>query len=153
MLEHLGGHPKALEILAGYLRDHPEQISVLVQRFEDARRHVETELARKKQARGRELLVEEVLAAVPEERLATFDRLCLLQAPLPTVELVELLEAEGAPDPAGDLRWLKTRGLLARAVAPSALDGGELVHRLLADRRQEALAEREGEEAAPEGKA
>jgi tetratricopeptide (TPR) repeat protein len=49
---------------------------------------------------------------------------------------------------AADLDWLRTHGLLARTVAPSALEGGDAVHRLLASRRQGALAAREGEAAA-----
>lgn len=82
---------------------------------------------------------------MPEERNPALDRLCLLEEPLPTAELEELLAAGGLPQPASDLDWLRAHGLLARTIAPSALAGGDAVHRLLASRRQTALAEREGE--------
>src|SRR6185295_13962513 len=108
---------------------------------------VDTDLAAEFQEKGRKLLVNHVLATVPEERRPSFDRLCLLEMPLPTEELDVLLTAEGVMAPAADLGWLRDHGFLARTVAPSALTGGDAVHRLLASRQREALAEREGAEA------
>lgn len=144
-VEHLGGHPKALEILAGYLQDHPERVRTLVKRFERVSEHIAGELSREDQDRGRKLLIKEVLADVPEDRRPTFDRLCLLRAPLPTEELLDLLEAEDIETADDDLTWLRQRGLLAR-VAPSALLGGDMVHRLVAVPWKGALAQREGDE-------
>jgi hypothetical protein len=148
ILFHLGGHPKALELLGGYLRGRPERARTLLRRFEEAVESVTDRLGAKQQARGRQLLVETVLAEVPDARRPAFDRLCLLDMAFPAEELEALLEAEGLADPAGDLAWLRDHGLLARKVSPEALTGGDAVHRLLASRQQHALAEREGEEAA-----
>ena len=147
---HIGGHPKALEILAGYLDADLDRLPGLLEQFDEAVGYVEDGLASEHQERGRKLLIDAVLAGVPEERLPALDRLCLLQAPLPDGELVELLAATGVADPRRDLAWLRRHGLLARTVAPSALEGGDAVHRLIASRRQESLAEREGEEVAGE---
>jgi tetratricopeptide (TPR) repeat protein len=105
---------------------------------------VSEDLKAEQQIKGRRLLVDNVLATVPEERRPTFDRLCLLEVPLPAEELEALLAAEGIANPAADLGWLRDHGFLARTVAPSALTGGDSVHRLLASRQQMALAEREG---------
>src|ERR1700688_3074983 len=52
-------------------------------------------LAAARQRRGRRLLVDTVLAEVPDERRPAFDRLCLLEQPLPSDELTGLLGAEG----------------------------------------------------------
>jgi hypothetical protein len=98
--------------------------------------------------RGRSLLMDAVLDAIPEERQAAFDRLWLIEEPLPTAEIKELLAVACVPRPAADVDWLRRRGLLARTVAPSALEGGDAVHRLLVSRRQGALVAREGEEVA-----
>jgi tetratricopeptide (TPR) repeat protein len=147
VLLHLGGHPKALELLGGYLKGKPDRARILLINFGEAGETVDRRLSAKRQERGRSLLVETVLADVPEERLPTFDRLCLLEEPLPPEELGALLAADGIVHPTADLAWLRDHGLLARKVAPSALSGGDAVHRLLASRRQSALTEREGEEA------
>lgn len=147
VLLHLGGHPKALELLGGYLKGKPDRARTLLANFGEVVETVDRKLSAKRQERGRSLLVETVLAEVPEERLPTFDRLCLLEGPLPSEELETLLAADGLAHPAADLSWLRDHGLLARKVAPSALSGGDAVHRLLASRRQNALTEREGEEA------
>ena len=144
----LGGHPKALELLGGYLRGKPDRARSLMKKLDEAIHIVDGKLSAKDQERGRSLLVETVLDNVPAARLPAFDRLCLLNLPFPTEELEELLTAAGVSDPVSDISWLRDHGLLARAVAPSALTGGDLVHRLLADRRRGALAEREGEDAA-----
>ncbi len=144
---HLGGHPKALELLGGYLRGRSDRVRTLLENFGEAVASVDYRLASKRQERGRSLLVDTVLAEVPEERLPTFDRLCLLEEPLPSDELDSLLAAEGIAHPASELAWLRNHGLLARKVAPSALAGGDAVHRLLASRREHALAKREGEKA------
>jgi|GEM_PF-2819335 len=143
---HLGGHPKALELLGGYLKGRPDRARTLLENFEEAVESVDRRLAAKRQERGRSLLVDTVLAEVPAERLPAFDRLCLLEEPLPSEELDSLLVAEGIDK--SDLAWFRNHGLLARKVAPSALAGGDAVHRLLASRRENALADREGEEAA-----
>ena len=145
---YLGGHPKALELLGGYLKGRPDRVRTLLENFGEAVKSVDSRLAAKRQAQGRSLLVETVLAEVPEERLPAFDRLCLLAEPLPSEELDSLLAAEGIAHPASELAWLRNHGLLARKVAPSALAGGDAVHRLLASRREHALAGREGDEAA-----
>ncbi|MFY9821652.1 MAG: CHAT domain-containing protein [Thermoanaerobaculia bacterium] len=145
---HLGGHPKALELLGGYLKGRPDRVLTLLENFGEAVESVDRKLAAKRQERGRSLLVDTVLAEVPRERLPAFDRLCLLEEPLPSEELISLLTAEGIAQPASNLAWLRDHGLLARKVSPSALAGGDAVHRLLASRREKALAEREGEEAA-----
>ncbi len=147
VLIHLGGHPKALELLGGYLKGKPDRARTFLANFGKAVETVDRKLSAKRQERGRSLLVETVLEEVPEERLPTFDRLCLLEEPLPSEELETLLAADGISRPGADLGWLRDHGLLARKVAPSALSGGDAVHRLLASRRQNALAEREGEEA------
>ncbi|MES1245196.1 MAG: CHAT domain-containing protein [Acidobacteriota bacterium] len=146
VLFHLGGHPKALELLGGYLRGRPDRVSELLADLGPALEAVEAKLRAEIQEKGRKLLVANVLAAVPEERRPSFDRLCLLEAPLLTEELEALLAAEGIVNPAEDLGWLRDHGFLARTVAPSALSGGDAVHRLLASRQQDALAKREGEE-------
>jgi tetratricopeptide (TPR) repeat protein len=148
VLENLGGHPKALEILDGYLQGGAERAAGLLRRFGKARDTVEEGLARERQERGRRLLLEEVLESVPEEIRPAFHRLCLLRAPLPAAELLELLTAEGLSEPEDSLGWLRRRGLLARTVAPSAVEGGEQVHRLLASSREEGLVEKEGLEVA-----
>jgi tetratricopeptide (TPR) repeat protein len=148
VLRHLGGHPKALELLGGYLRGKPDRARGIVRRLDEAIRTVDGNLSAKDQERGRRLLVDEVLESVPESRRAAFDRLCLLFAPLHSEELESLLTAEGVADANGDVAWFRDQGLLARAVGPAALTGGDLVHRLLASRRSGALAEHEGEEAA-----
>jgi tetratricopeptide (TPR) repeat protein len=145
---HLGGHPKALELLGGYLKGRPDRVRTLLGNFGEAVEVVDRRLAAKRQERGRSLLVETVLAEVPEERLPAFDRLCLLEEPLPSEELDSLLAAEGIAQPTSNLAWLRNHGLLARKVAPSALAGGDAVHRLLASRRGHALVGREGDEAA-----
>jgi tetratricopeptide (TPR) repeat protein len=145
---HLGGHPKALELLGGYLRRKPDRARTLVENFGEAVETVDRRLALKRQERGRQLLVDTVLTEVPEERLPSFDRLCLLEEPLPSEELGTLLADDGISHPASDLVWLRDHGLLARKVSPTAISGGDAVHRLLASRRKEALVEREGEEAA-----
>ncbi len=144
----LGGHPKALELLGGYLRSKPDRARTLLKRMDDAIQVVGGKLSAKEQERGRSLLVDTVLESVPEARLPALDRLCLLGMPFPTEESETLLAAEGIAGPGADLGWFRDHGLLARAVAPSALSGGDLVHRLLADRRIGALASREGEDAA-----
>jgi tetratricopeptide (TPR) repeat protein len=146
VLLHLGGHPKALEILSGYLHSHPDQ--KILQRLGPAVQHIDQGLAEKQQERGRSLLVDVVLEEVPEEKRPAFDRLCLLEIPLLPEELEQLLSAEGLPDPTSNLAWLRGQGLLARKAADSALSGGDAVHRILASRQQRALADREGEEAA-----
>jgi tetratricopeptide (TPR) repeat protein len=143
---HLGGHPKALELLGGYLKGRPDRVRTLLENFGEAIESVDRRLAAKRQERGRSLLVETVLAEVPEERLPVFDSLCLLEEPLSSEELDSLLVAEGIGNP--DLAWFRNHGLLARKVAPSALAGGDAVHRLLASRRGGALTEREGGKAA-----
>jgi tetratricopeptide (TPR) repeat protein len=148
VLIHLGGHPKALELLGGYLKGKSDRARTLLANFDEAVETVDRKLSAKRHERGRSLLVETVLAEVPEERLPTFDRLCLLEEPVPSEELETLLAGDGIPRPAADLAWLRDHGLLARKVAPSALSGGDAVHRLLASRRQNALAEREGKEEA-----
>lgn len=146
VLFHLGGHPKALELLGGYLKGRPDRARTLLENFGEVVETVDRRLAAKRQERGRSLLVDTVLAGIPAQRLPAFDRLCLLEEPLPSEELDSLLLAEGIVNP--DLAWFRDHGLLARKVAPSALTGGDAVHRLLASRREKALAEREGEEAA-----
>jgi hypothetical protein len=148
VLRHLGGHPKALELLGGYLRGRPDRVRALLASFGQALDSVDRQLAAERQRRGRRLLVETVLAEVPDERRRAFDRLCLLDQPLPTDELVALLTSERVHEPFVELSWLRDRGLLARTIASSAIAGGDAVHRLLASRRLRALAEREGEEAA-----
>ncbi len=145
-LLHFGGHPKALELLEGFLREQPDRARQLLADMGSAVAAVGEDLKAEQQDKGRKLLVENVLATVPAERRPAFDRLCLLETPLPTEELETLLAAEGLATPAGDLGWLRDHGFLARTVAPSALTGGDAVHRLLASRQQEALAEREGAE-------
>jgi tetratricopeptide (TPR) repeat protein len=147
VLSHLGGHPKALELLDGYLRGRPDRVDQLLADLGPALDAVDARLRSEIQEKGRKLLVQNVLETVPPERRPAFERLCLLEAPLPTDELEALLDAEGIPTPAADLGWLRDHGLLARTVAPSALTGGDAVHRLLASRQREALAEREGPEA------
>jgi Domain of unknown function (DUF4062) len=62
---------------------------------------------RPQQEKGRKLLVDKVLATVPPERRPAFDRLCLLEAPLPSEELETLLAAEGIENPSGHLGWLR----------------------------------------------
>ncbi|HXO40183.1 MAG TPA: AAA family ATPase [Thermoanaerobaculia bacterium] len=146
-LHHLGGHPKALELLGGYLRGHPDRARRLLREMDSAVEAVANKLAAR-QDRGRSLLLDAVLEAVPEDREPALDRLCLLTEPLPSAEIEALLTAEGLSRPAADLDWLRAHGFLARTVAPSALEGGDAVHRLLASRRQGALAAREGEVAA-----
>src|SRR5882724_4347664 len=148
VLLHLGGHPKALELLGGYLRGRLDRARSLVRQLDEAIRVIDGKLSAKDQERGRSLLVDTVLESVPEARRAAFDRLCLLELPLQSEELESLLAAEGLPDATGDIAWFRDHGLLARAVGPSALGGGDLVHRLLASRREGALAEQEGEDAA-----
>jgi hypothetical protein len=91
-LRELGGHPKALELLGGYLRDRPDRARALVASWGEAATAVDLRLAAKLQERGRRLLVEEVLAAIPEGRQPALDRLRLLANPLPAPELEELLE-------------------------------------------------------------
>jgi tetratricopeptide (TPR) repeat protein len=147
-LRELGGHPKALELLGGYLRGRPDRARALLARWGEAGAAVDLRLAAERQERGRRLLVEEVLAAVPAGRAPALDRLCLLAEPLPAPELEDLLAADGVAEPGAELAWLRDRGLLARTAAPSALAGGDAVHRLLASHRQQALGEREGNEAA-----
>ncbi len=147
-LHHLGGHPKALQLLGGYLRERPHRARQLLAQMGPAVEAVTARLAATQQARGRSLLLDAVLDAVPAQHLPAFDRLCLLTQPLPTAEIEALLEAEALAHPATDLDWLRTHGLLARTVAPSALEGGDTVHRLLASRRQDELAAREGPAAA-----
>ena len=139
---HLGGHPKALELLASYVKQGTDRARTLIATFEQAARAVDDRLAAKRQDRGRKLLVDSVLAQVPEERLPSFDRLCLLEEPLPAEELEALLSAGGIPNPPANLSWLRSHGLLARKVSATALTGGDAVHRLLASRRETALAER-----------
>jgi tetratricopeptide (TPR) repeat protein len=148
VLLRLGGHPKALELLGGYLRSKPDRALSLLRRLEEGIQAVHGKLSAKEQSRGRSLLVADVLANVPDSLRPSFDRLCLLFESLPTEELEALLAAEGIADPLAAIAWLRDHGLLARAAAPSALTGGDLVHRLLADSRRGALQEREGEEAA-----
>src|SRR6185295_9265201 len=143
-LFHFGGHPKALELLEGFLREQSDRAPQLLAGMGPTVAAVDTDLAAEFQEKGRKLLVNHVLATVPEERRPSFDRLCLLEMPLPTEELDVLLTAEGVMAPAADLGWLRDHGFLARTVAPSALTGGDAVHRLLASRQREALAEREG---------
>lgn len=147
VLFHLGGHPKALELFGGFLKGRPDRVRQLLADLGSALGAVEARLRADLQEKGRKLLVQNVLATVPPERRLSFDRLCLLEVPLPTEELEALLTAEGIANPAADLAWLRDHGFLARTVAPSALTGGDAVHRLLASRHQEALAEREGAEA------
>jgi tetratricopeptide (TPR) repeat protein len=147
VLFHLGGHPKALELLRGYLRGRPDRLRQLLADLGPALGAVDARLRAKLQDKGRKLLVANVLATVPPERRPAFDRLCLLEAPLPTEELETLLAADGLAQPAADLGWLRDHGFLARTVAPSALTGGDAIHRLLASRQQEALADREGPDA------
>ncbi|HYU31144.1 MAG TPA: hypothetical protein VEW48_03200 [Thermoanaerobaculia bacterium] len=147
-LVHFGGHPKALELFEGFLREQPDRARQLLSGMGPAVAAVDEDLKAEQQDRGRKLLVENVLATVPPERRPAFDRLCLLEAPLPTEELEALLTAEGIAGAAGDLGWLRDHGFLARTVAPSALTGGDAIHRLLASRQQEALADREGPEVA-----
>lgn len=147
-LFHFGGHPKALDLLGGWLRGTPDAARRFLAKLEPAGAEVEKRLAASLQERGRQLLIEDLLDQVPDERRPAFDRLCLLEAPLPGEELEALLAAGGVADPAGEIAWLRGRGLLARKVADSALEGGDAVHRLLASRRLGALAEQEGEEAA-----
>ncbi|MFY9826753.1 MAG: CHAT domain-containing protein [Thermoanaerobaculia bacterium] len=142
---YLGGHPKALELLGGYLKERTDRARTLIESFGQVTEVVDAKLAGKRQERGRALLVDTVLAEVPEERLPSFDRLCLLEEPLPSQELIDLLAADGRSHPSSDLAWLRDHGLLARKVSPTALSGGDAVHRLLASRRENALAEREGE--------
>ena len=145
---HLGGHPKALELLGGYLRGRPDRARTLLENFGEAVETVDRKLAARRQDRGRRLLVETVLAEVPEARLPAFDRLCLLEEPLPAEELENLLAADGIAHPGSDVAWLRDHGLLARKVSPTALTGGDAVHRILASRRENALAKREGEQVA-----
>ncbi len=149
VLDHLGGHPKALELLGGYLRGKPDRARTLLKNFGPAIQTVDRKLAAKHQDRGRSLLIETVLSQVPPERLPTFDRLCLLEEPLPVEELGILLSTDGITDPVSDIAWLRDHGLLARKVSPSAIAGGDAVHRLLSARpeQQKALGKREGEEA------
>ncbi|HEX6904040.1 MAG TPA: tetratricopeptide repeat protein [Thermoanaerobaculia bacterium] len=149
VLDHLGGHPKALELLGGYLRGKPDRARTLLKNFGPVIQTVDRKLAAKHQDRGRSLLIETVLSQVPPERLPTFDRLCLLEEPLPAEELEILLSADGISDPVSDIAWLRDHGLLARKVSQSAIVGGDAVHRLLSSRpeQQNALANREGEEA------
>jgi tetratricopeptide (TPR) repeat protein len=148
-LRLFGGHPKALQVLGGALQSRTEkEAERFVAQRAAAVAHVTGRLAQELQAKGRQLLIEEVLKQVPEERRPAFDRLCLLEVPLPGEELIELLAADGVDDPAGALDWLRHHGLLARKVADSALEGGDAVHRLLAEGRERALADREGDEAA-----
>jgi hypothetical protein len=147
VLRRLGGHPKALELLGGYLRGKPDRAAMLIKSLDPAVHAVSGKLSAREQQRGRRLLVETVLESVPVERRPAFDRLCLLTLPLPSTELGQLLSEEGLAEPRADLAWLRDHGLLASTVAPSALSGGDLVHRLLADRQRTALADREGGDA------
>ncbi|HBL31760.1 MAG TPA: hypothetical protein DD490_33470, partial [Acidobacteria bacterium] len=147
VLSHLGGHPKALDLLNGYLQGKPDRVAQLLADLGPALEAVDAKLRARRQVQGRQLLVDRVLATVPDDRRPAFDRLCLLAVPLPTDELEALLTAEGLAAPAADLGWLRDHGCLARTVAPSALTGGDAIHRLLVGRHQEALAQREGEEA------
>jgi tetratricopeptide (TPR) repeat protein len=147
-LREVGGHPKALELLGGYLRGRPERARTLLARWGEAATAVDLRLRAERQECGRRLLVEEVLAEVPAVRAPALDRLCLLAEPLPAPEVEDLLAADGVAEPGAQLAWLRDHGLMARTAAPSALAGGDAVHRLLASRRQVSLAEREGEPAA-----
>ena len=150
VLDHLGGHPKALELLGRYIDEKPDRAKALLKDFGPAIQAVDRRLSAKHQERGRSLLIETALSQVPPERLPTFDRLCLLDEPLPAEELEELLSAEGIDNPSAEISWLRDHGLLARKVSSTAIMGGEAVHRLLSSRpeRQKALENREGEEAA-----
>jgi tetratricopeptide (TPR) repeat protein len=147
VLQRLGGHPKALELLGGYLHGKTDRVQSLLRKLDQVVEVIDEKLSADLQKRGRKLLVDTVLESVPAERRPSFDRLCLLDVPLPSEELETLLAGEGLSDPGADLSWFRDHGLLARTIAPSALTGGDLVHRLLADRQRTALAEREGEEA------
>jgi tetratricopeptide (TPR) repeat protein len=147
VMHYLGGHPKALGLLAAWLADNPDRLASLLGHFQEALGYVDAALAAEDQEHGRALLLDTVLADVPDERLPALDRLALLVEPLPSDELVRLLAADGLADANADIAWLRRQGLLARTVSSSALAGGDAVHRLVATRRLGALAEREGAEA------
>jgi uncharacterized protein DUF4062/CHAT domain-containing protein/AAA domain-containing protein len=149
VLFHFGGHPKALKIFGSYLKSRPDIIRTLDDNFSEALARVRQRLASKYQepGGGRRLSLDDILASIPEKYLAVFHRLCLLEEALPTGELKALLYADKDSLPvAAALSWLRTQGLLASKVAPSALSEGEMVHRILASQCENALSEREGEE-------
>src|SRR5262249_35847574 len=101
VLLRLGGHPKALELLGGYLRGRPDRPCSLVRQLGEAIRVVDGKPSAKDQERGRSPPVDTVLGSVPEARRPAFDRLCLLELPLPSEELESLLAVERLPDATG----------------------------------------------------
>ncbi|MCU0867381.1 MAG: CHAT domain-containing protein, partial [Planctomycetes bacterium] len=138
ILDMIGGHPKALDLLSGYLAEAPDRLAQLVEDLDQAVRQVVADLARQ-QERGRALLVEQVVAAVPAEHVPALDRLALIQAPLPTAELEALLAADGIERPRHSIAELRRRGLLAGTVSPASGQPADAVHRLVATHRAEAL--------------
>jgi tetratricopeptide (TPR) repeat protein len=147
VMDVFGGHPKALELLGEYLRGSPDRLHTLLHDVESAVVPIDRKLRAERQQRGRKLLIDRVIEAVPQTHVPTLDRMCLLEAPLSTEELVALLESTGVSNPRDSLTWLRAHGMVAEAAAPGAIDGGDLVHRLVAQHRHDALGHHEGEDA------
>ncbi len=141
MLQHLGGHPKALELLSSWLATDADRLGRLLEEFDHVEREIHDALAApdERHHRGRQLLIDKVLADLPPDALPVLDRMSLLFAPLPTDDLVALLEETGVPRPRAAIQLLRRRGLLAIVPSPGAIEGGDTVHRLVAAHRSDAL--------------
>jgi tetratricopeptide (TPR) repeat protein len=146
LVARVGGHPKALELFDDHLKANPSLAHRFLRRLDHAFAHVKGKLAAEHQERGRKLLIDAVIEGIPDDATRVLDRLSLLTTPLPTPELVQLLERDGVSDVENALGTLRLQGVLASSVSETALSGGDLVHRLIADARSNSLEEREGAE-------
>lgn len=146
LLGTIGGHPKALELMDGYVRASADRAANLIARLSEAVGSVDRKLRATRQERGRALFLDKMIEAVPAARRAALDRASLLFTSLPTKELVELLQADGVASGAEDVEWLRRRGLLARTVSGLTGNPEDAVHGLIAERRCEALPEEERRE-------
>jgi hypothetical protein len=90
-LFHFGGHPKALELLEGFLREQPDQARRLLTDMGPAVSAVDEDLKAEQQEKGRKLLVANVLATVPPRAPAG------LRPPLPAGSAAPHRRARNAP--------------------------------------------------------
>ena len=60
VMRDLGGHPKALDLLDGYLKGREDRAKKLLERLDEAQGKVEAGLEARRQRRGRRLLVDQV---------------------------------------------------------------------------------------------